>query len=205
MNPRTLRAASIFGGVLLAGLALLGWSQPWFVVVLGGQSAQHPDLHVAGDVSAPAVAALAIAAAAAFGAMAISGAFFRAVLAVLEVLLGASILVSSVLALSAPSGAVEAAVTKATSVAGLESVQALIASNTPTAWPFVTLGAGALLGVLGFGIVLTGRLWPAGGRRFEVVRFDPADPDAPGGGGREPRGAVSDWDELSGGSDPTSR
>lgn len=205
MNPRTLRTASIFGGILLAGLALLGWSQPWFVVTLAGQSAQHPPLQVAGDVSAPAVAALAIAAAATFGAMAISGTFFRAVLAVLDVLLGASIVLSAVLALGAPAAAVEAAVTKATSVAGLDSVQALIGSNTPGAWPFVTLGAGALLCVLGTAVAVTGRLWPAVGRRFDVVRFEPEDQDASGVRGEKSRGAVSDWDELSGGSDPTSR
>lgn len=206
MNPRTLRSASILGGVALAVVALLSWSQPWFVVTLTGQSSGHPDLQVAGDVSAPAVASLAVASAAAFGAIAIAGAFFRIVLAVLEAIIGGCIVLSAILALASPTGAVEAAVTKATGVAGIDSVGTLIGSNLATAWPFVALVSGVALGVLGILILLTGHRWPVAGRRYQTVKFEPADPSERNSmKDNSGDNSVSDWDELSGGADPTSR
>lgn len=200
MSPRGLRSTSILGGVVIAAIVLASWSQPWFIVTLTGQSAGHPDLQVGGDVSAPAVAALAIAAAAGFAAMAISGVFFRAVLAVLEVILGASVVLSAILAISTPVAAVEPAVTKATSVAGSDSVQALIGANVSTVWPFVALVAGILLALFSATILFTSHRWPISGRRYEAVGLEPV------GQSRENRGdsSISDWDELSGGADPTS-
>jgi uncharacterized membrane protein (TIGR02234 family) len=201
MSPRALRSASIFGGIAFAAIVLVSWSQAWFIVTLAGQSAGHPDLDVAGAVSAPAVSALAIASAAAFGAMAISGRFFRVVLAALEILIGAGIVSSAVLALAQPTSAVEAAVTKATGVAGVDSIGALIGSNAATVWPYVGAGAGAVLGLIGVMIVCTAHRWPVSGRRYETTR-----PARPAGRENSPEShSVSDWDELSGGADPTSR
>lgn len=198
MSPRLLRTVSVLGGVGLAAVALLCWSQPWFVVTLSGSSAGHPDLHVAGDVSAPAVAALAVASAAGFAAMSIAGVIFRFVLAGLEFLLGGCIALSAVLALKAPVAAVEAAVTKATSVSGTESVATLIGANPATPWPFVALASGVLLALLAIAIMASARLWPQSSRRYQAARFESAD-------ARSGESAVSDWDELSGGADPTSR
>jgi len=201
VSPRSLRLASILGGVILAAVALLSWSQSWIVVVLSGQAAPHPDLAVSGDVAAPAVAALAVAALAAFGAVAITGRFFRVVLAVLVVAIGASAVLSAVLAITDPTTAVEPAVTEATSISGTGAIAALIESLTLTAWPFVAAVSGTLLALLGIAIVLTGRSWPETGRRYETVRLEPADAHDE----RADDSSVSDWDELSGGADPTSR
>jgi uncharacterized membrane protein (TIGR02234 family) len=201
MNSRRLRSASILGGLVVAAIALVSWSQPWFLVTLANESSGHPELQVAGDIAAPAVSALAIASAAAFAAMTISGPVVRFVLAAVEVLLGASIILSGALALSSPGAAVEPAVTKATSIAGIDSVLKLIGSLNTTVWPFIALAAGALLVVVGITILLTGRSWPTAGRRYQTTSEKTAV--------NEPvtttEHAISDWDELSGGADPTSR
>ncbi len=201
MSARSLRFASILGGVAIAAIALMSWSQTWFVVSLTGQSASHPDLDVAGDVSAPAVAALAVAAAAAFAAMAISGRFFRVVLSLLVIAVGVSVVLSAALAIASPVTAVEPAVTKATSISGADSVLALIGSLDPSLWPFIAAGTGVLLALLGIAIILTGHLWPESGRRYQTVRFELADQTDQS----LENSSVSDWDELSGGTDPTSR
>lgn len=221
MTARRLKTLSLVAGVIIAGLTLMSWTQTWFVVVLGGQAAGHPPIAADGSVSAPAVSALAIACLAALGAMAISGRFFRAVLAVLQIVIGACIVLSAFLALSGSATAVASLVTDATSITGADSVAALIDSITATAWPWLALISGALLIVLGGIILGTGRRWPDSSRRYQPVRFENADgsdsprsdvvesdslepdvlePDSPGSGSPE-----SDWDSLSGGSDPTSR
>lgn len=201
MNGRRLRATSILTGVVLSALVLMSWSQAWYIVVLTGQSAGHPPLSVGGDVAAPAVAALSLAAVAACGAMAISGPFFRTVLAVLDVVLGACVVLSAALAISSPVTTVASSVTDATSVEGAGPIAELIGSLSATGWPWVALVAGILLAVLGVVIAVTGRGWPSAARRYEPVRLESA------GDGEESGSdtAVSEWDELSGGADPTSR
>jgi uncharacterized membrane protein (TIGR02234 family) len=201
VNGRRLKLTSILAGLAFAGLVLAAWSQTWYVVVLTGDSAGHPPLDVAGDVSAPALAALALAALAGFGALAISGPVFRVVLAVLEAVLGGCIVLSSALAISSPIPTVEPAVTAATSVAGTEGVAALIGSIAPTPWPAAALVGGGLLVLLALGILVTGRAWPRAGRKYEPVRFEEAE-DGSSGAGTD---AVSAWDALSTGTDPTSR
>lgn len=201
MSGRRLRTTSILAGILISGLALMSWSQTWYVVVLTGQSASHPSIAVGGDVAAPAIAALALAAVAACGAMAISGPFFRTVLAILEVILGACVALSAILAISAPVVTVASAVTEATSVEGSGPIAELIGSVNATGWQWVALVAGVLLAVLGVAIIATGRAWPSAERRYEPVRLEPVDEVQVSGSDT----AVSEWDELSGGTDPTSR
>lgn len=201
MTPRLLRSANIIAGLVLAGAALASWSQSWFVVSLTGAFADHSELHVGGDAAGPAVAALALASGAGFAAMAISGAFFRTVLALLELLIAGSIVLSASLALASPMAAIASTVTDATGLAGADAVSQLVASASATAWPFVALCAGILLAVLGLEIMITGRNWPVSGRRFEPVRFEPVE-SVESSSSPSP---VSDWDELSGGADPTSR
>lgn len=206
LKSARLKSLSLITGVVLAGLALTSWTQTWFVVVLAGPSAGHPPIAAAGDVSAPAVSALAIAALALVGAIAIAGPFFRVVLAVLQAVIGACIVLSAVLALSAPTTAVTSLVTAATSIAGESSLAGLIGSITATPWPWVALVAGGLMTVLGAFILVTGRRWPGSGRKYQPSRFEPARFEAAQSGNAEQNDSpITDWDALSGGSDPTSR
>lgn len=201
MTPRTIKSVSIFSGLIIAALALIGWSQPWYVVTLAGSLDGHVALDVGGDVGAPAVAALALASAAGFAAIAISGGFFRGVLAVLEIILGGCIILSAVVALNDPVSVVAGAVTEVSGLAGREAITPLIGEISATVWPFVTLVAGAVLAIIGLAILITGRMWPGTGRRYEPVRSETPD----GLENDSSDTAVSHWDELSGGLDPTSR
>lgn len=204
MTPGRIKSASILFGLILAALALIGWSQSWFAVTLAGSLSGHDPLHVGGDVGAPAVAALALASAAGFAAIAISGAFFRSLLAVLEVILGGCIILSAVVALTDPVQVVAGSVSEVSGLAGFDAISGLIEGTTATLWPFVTLVAGALLSLLGIVIVITGRMWPGTGRRYEPVRIERIE-RAEASENDSSDTAVSRWDELSGGSDPTSR
>jgi len=200
---RRLKSVSLLLGLLFCGAALLAGSQPWFIATLGGDSATHPPIPASGDIAAPAVAALAVAGLAGFGAMAISGPIFRFILALLQVVVGGSIALSAVLAVTAPIAAVEPLVTAATGIAGRPAVTLLIADVTATPWPWVALAAGVLLALLGATIMLTGRSWPGSTRKYQPVRFAPAE-TSPGQVAGSER-AVSDWDALSEGGDPTAR
>jgi hypothetical protein len=60
---------------------------------------------------------------------------------------------------------------------------------------------GGLLVLLALGILVTGRAWPRAGRKYEPVRFEEAE-DGSSGARTD---AVSAWDALSTGTDPTSR
>ena len=195
MSPRRLKSVILLSSVVFAALALMSWTQTWFTVSLDDSGSGHPVLSVAGDVGAPALSALALASLAATGALAIAGPVFRKILAVLQVVLGGCIALSAILAISSPTAAVGPAVTTATGVAGDGPVAALISSIDASAWPFVALFCGVVIVVSAAFALLGSSNWPNSARKYEPVRFEPA--DARGS-------AISDWDTLSGGKDPTS-
>jgi uncharacterized membrane protein (TIGR02234 family) len=182
-----------------AGLALLAWTQPWFTATLVGDSAGHPPLAAAGDHAAPALSALALAALAATGALAIAGPVFRVLLAALQLVLGGCIVLSCALGLADPIGALEPLVTAATSVAGREAVIGRLGDVAVTGWPFAALVAGVLLILADLAVLVTGRHWPGPARRYQAVRFERDSAT----GATSSDGAVSDWDALSEGGDPT--
>lgn len=211
---KRLRLLLILTVLVASTLALLAWTQPWGTLdvtvsgVAGGGAIEQ--IEVDGGIAAPAITALALAGFALAGALTIAGPVIRVVLGVLEILLGASVVVSAFLALSAPAGAGAAAVTAATGIAGRDSVADAVLDSTTTGWPYLALTAGVLMAVTGLLIVFTTRRWPSATKRYQSVRFEPATTDAAGvtpepgpEPSREPD-AVVDWDELSRGEDPTS-
>ena len=189
MSPRRLKLSLLLAGIVLSGIIFLAWTQVWFSVTLD----DGPVLGVAGDVGAPAVSTLALTGLVLIGALAIAGPFFRAELGVLQALLGATIVLSGVLALMDPTAASAAVITEATAVAGKEAVAGMVASAAVTAWPWISTISGGLLAILGIIVLMTGRLWPVSSRKYSAIRTSPA-------GGGDP---VEDWDSLSSGSDPT--
>ena len=80
---------------------------------------------------------MTLAALALIAALTLAGNIFRRVLGVLEVLIGASIVLAAVVALSDPVAASAKLVTKATGVAGEASVRSLVASVGQTPWPWI--------------------------------------------------------------------
>ena len=196
-KPRRYKSRALIATILLSGLILLTWTGEWFTVtVSGGGVAKTEVLSIAGDVAAPGLVALALAGLALAAALAIAGPFFRYVLGILQVLLGFTVALSSFVALSNPVRAAESAVTTATGISGSTSVAALVTAHTVSAWPYLAAVFGILTMAVGVFIFVTNRRWPSSSRRYQAIRLEEAEP------GSNP---VSDWDTLSGGSDPTSR
>jgi uncharacterized membrane protein (TIGR02234 family) len=194
MAPRRLKLVTILVGVLLAGVGLLTWTQPWFRVVVESPQGGRLDLTAAGDVAGSPVSALSLAALALVGALTIAGRVFRVVLGLLQVALGASIAVTAGTALADPVRAAGSVVTDATGVDGQDSLRALVSSTSATPWPWLALVVGVLAALLGVAIVVTSGAWPQAGRKYTATRLVPADPTS------DPSAT---WDSLSVGDDPT--
>jgi uncharacterized membrane protein (TIGR02234 family) len=194
MNPRRLKLYTILIGLALAGIALLAYTQTWIQIHASSPQGGTVNVPSSGSIAAPALSALAFAGLALFGAITIAGRGFRVVLGALEVILGICVVAASLVALTNPVKAAQGAITTVTGVDGAESVRNLVLSHSVTAWPFVALVTGVAMAVLGVGVIVTSKNWPAGTRRYQAVRI--VDPDAP----TDP---VVAWDTLTTGSDPT--
>ncbi|QNE46861.1 Trp biosynthesis-associated membrane protein [Glaciihabitans sp. INWT7] len=209
MSPRRLKNVTLLAAIVLSGLTLLTWTGEWFSLTLRESATGHPVLSVTGDVAAPALIALALASLALVAALAMSGPLFRVVLGVLQVVIGFTVALSAILAVSNPVHASEAAISAVTGVGGSKSIAALVTAVSQSAYPVIAIAVGILTAVLGVVVLVTGRRWPGSSGRYRqpVVLEDPE--AGSGGDDSEPEDAaahaVSDWDTLSGGSDPTSR
>ena len=109
------------------------WTGEWFSITLRESATGHPVLSVAGDVAAPALIALALASLALVAALAIGGPFVRVVLGVLQVVIGFTVALSAVLAVSTPVRASESAISAVTGVGGSKSIAALVSAVSQTA------------------------------------------------------------------------
>lgn len=196
MSARRLKSSTLLAVVAVSALTLLAWTQSWFTVALSGTDASTTSISVAGSVAAPALSALSLAGLALVAALAISGPVLRMLFGVLELALGAGVVLSSLAAIGSPVAASASAVTKVTGLSGAASVAHLVTSVSPSAWPWVAVALGAIAAALGVVVLLTTRRWPGSTGRYQ---------SAPAAENRKSPNRVSDWDELSGGSDPTSR
>jgi len=186
MTDRRLKLTILLAGLALNGVIFLAWTQEWIAVVLDDGTV----LAVTGDTAAPAVSALALSGLVLIGALAIAGPFFRVVLGVLQSALGATIVLSGMLAILGPAAASASVVATATGVEGGES---LVGSAALGVWPFASTISGALLVVLGVITVVTSRRWPGATRKYSAVRTEAVDEGD----------TVQSWDALSSGDDPT--
>jgi uncharacterized membrane protein (TIGR02234 family) len=207
VSGRRLKHSAILGVVLLAALELTASTQPWSELVLAAATGDGQRIEVAGTVAAPALSALALAGLALAAALAIAGPAFRVVLGLLQAILGGSVVLAASTALGDPVRAGASLVTDATAIAGEQSVAALVASSSSTAWPVVALVCGGLTALLGIGVLATTRRWP-GAAAKRASRFEPADGYGHGASTmRTDEGDIDpvvSWDELSRGDDPTS-
>jgi len=185
-----LKLISLVGIAALAALLFADWSQTWFTLTLQGKP-----FPVSGQVAGGALSALALASLALIAALAIAGRFFRPILGVLLALLGVCVIAVSAFAIGNPVVTATSAITKATGVAGTQSVERLVSATSLTAWPVVAIVLGVIMTLLGLAIAPTSRSWPDSGRKYTRSRMVAADPDA-----SDP---VQEWDALSEGDDPT--
>lgn len=192
MTGARLKLISLLGIALLAVLLFADWSQNWFTLTV--QGAPFP---VSGQVAGSALSALALASLALIAALAIAGPFFRVVLGILQALLGVCVVAVSAFAIADPVVSATSAITKATGVAGTQSVAALVTATSVTAWPVVAIVLGVLLTLLGLAIAPTARSWPVSGRKYSRTRLEAPEADE--------LDSVQEWDALSEGDDPTGR
>jgi len=185
-----LKLISLVGIAALAALLFADWSQTWFTLTVQGKP-----FPVSGQVAGGALSALALASLALIAALAIAGRFFRPILGVLLALLGVCVIAVSAFAIGNPVVAATSAITKATGVAGTQSVGRLVTATSLTAWPVVAIVLGVLMTLLGLAIAPTARSWPDSGRKYSRSRLTAPDHDA-----QDP---VLEWDALSEGDDPT--
>ena len=190
MTGGRLKLISLVGIAALAALLFADWSQTWFTLTVQGKP-----FPVSGQIAGGALSALALASLALIAALAIAGRFFRPILGVLLALLGVCVIAVSAFAISNPVVAATSAITKATGVAGTQSVDRLVTATSLNAWPVVAIVLGVLMTLLGLAIAPTARSWPDSGRKYSRSRLTASDPDA-----QDP---VLEWDALSEGDDPT--
>jgi hypothetical protein len=194
---RRTKALALLLVLATSAATFLGWSQDWSTLRIGGQA---PALvPVAGSVAAPALSALALSSLALAGALAIAGRVLRVVLGVLQVLIGATVALTALAAISGPVQAGEAAVTTVTGVAGSAAVADLVVGWTTTPWGPVALAAGIASALTGVLVAVTGPRWPTGRSRYDAPDDAPARRIVP------TEDPVAAWDSLSGGADPTRR
>jgi hypothetical protein len=206
MTARRLKSFTLIAAIVLSGLTLLVWTGEWYSLTLRESATGRPVLSVAGDVAAPALIALALASLALVAALAIAGPFFRVVLGVLQVAIGFTVGLSSALAEANPVGASAAAISAVTGVAGSKPLASIVTSVSQTAYPVMAIAVGILTMALGVFVLVTARRWPVSSARYrQPVVLENADLDSPQRTHDIADDAVSDWDSLSGGSDPTAR
>ena len=186
MTPGRLKLSVILGAALLGALSLAAWTQPWFTLDVTGA---HPVV-VTGQVAAPALSALGLAALALAAALSIAGVVVRYVLGGLHALIGVLAAASSVIAILNPIRASLPAVTAVVGESGLTAVSALVTSVSLTVWPWVAVLLGVLTAALGIVTLATARRWPGPTRKYESA---PSRDDSP----------AAHWDALSAGDDPT--
>lgn len=224
MTGRRAKYSTMLLLVVGSGLALLAATQPWFTIRLSDTAEHATTVTVAGSVAAPALTALALAGLALTAALAIAGPVFRIVLALLGILLGVSVLVSAITAVSDAVRASASAITTATGVAGDASIHHLVHTVETAFWPWLAVAAGVLILLASAAVVVFSRLWPGPSRKYQTrfagedgrpadeVVAEATEEDDPASEDSGTRGAptsldrdtaIDSWDDLTRGDDPT--
>lgn len=190
---RSKRTALVLA-VLAAAVGLLSWSQDWFVFEYLVE-AETVAASVPGSVAAPALLTLSLAGLACVAGLALAGPVMRRVVAVLQILLGATIALTSLVPLMDPVRTAAPVASEATGIEGAASTAALVAADSvqPALWPWLAFPAAAGHALAGVLVLRTARTWPEAHGRFRSR------------GEREngPTGRAWQWDALSDGEDPT--
>lgn len=203
MTGGRLKLLTIVAIVVGAGLGLAGATQTWYTVTLSAASGHAAPVLVSGSDASPALTALSLAGLALALALAISGRIARAIVGVIGVILGATVIFASV-GDPRDSAGVRDVVSKATGITGTAAVRPLIDKVDASAWPILALIGGIVIVLGSLAAVTTGARWPGGSRRYDAVRFEGADGQTSVTSQERPGDtAVDDWDELTRGDDPS--
>jgi len=187
--------------IALAGaIALIGSTQTWVTISLSQGAAAFSSLVITGQKLNSSLSPVAIAALACALALTIAGPVFRRMLGVLAALLGAGLATLGAIALADSTAASAASIGEATGILG-DAQAELVSSVNVTAWPAITIVAGALLVIAGAAVLVLGGRWRSGGRKYQSAALSAKEPSA----GDDPveRDRISDWDAMNSGQDPT--
>ena len=165
---RRVKYLTLLALVVGSGLGLLSATQTWFAIQVTDVANHAGTVTVAGSAAAPALTALSLAGLALTAALAIAGPAFRVVLALLGILLGASIVYSALAVLGDPLRAAGGAITSATGVAGEASLRRLVQSTTTEFWPWLAVVGGALVVLAAALAIVFLRAWPGPSRKYQA-------------------------------------
>jgi uncharacterized membrane protein (TIGR02234 family) len=165
---RRVKYLTLLALVVGSGLGLLSATQTWFTIQVTDVANHAGTVTVAGSAAAPALTALSLAGLALTAALAIAGPAFRVVLALLGILLGASIVYSALAVLGDPLRAAGGAITSATGVAGEASLRRLVQSTTTEFWPWLAVVGGVLVVLAASLAIVFLRAWPGPSRKYQA-------------------------------------
>ncbi len=188
------RSLAVSGFLLAGAVGVISSTQTWLTVE---RADAGEAILVPGASALPLLAPLSLAVLALGIAVAIVGPVVRLIFGVLG-LAAALFLATTTIQLlaSEPLAAVATTVTETTGLAGADAVADVVRSIGVSAWPAMTLVGWAILLLAALLVLLTGRRWRSGGRRYRT--------DAPHAAVETgPVDAIDSWDDLSRGTDPT--
>ena len=181
-----------------SGLVVLAAGRTW-VTALPADVPGVTTVHAAGSQVAPAASALALTGAAAAVALLVTGRVGRRLAAVVLLLAGLGVVVTTLLVVADPAGAAEGAVSAATGRTG-----GAVPATTLSGWVWLALAGGLLVAGCGAYAVARAASWPAPGRRYETASQGSTPAPGAGGSAAAPApDAIGAWDALSRGDDPT--
>ncbi|QCU79405.1 hypothetical protein E7744_08140 [Citricoccus sp. SGAir0253] len=185
---------------IVAGAAVLGaGAQPW-VEATRLTGVPGDAVATTGNQAAAVVPAMALVGMASGVALSMARRAGRIVTALLLVLAGGATVAAALAAVLDPAGAA------ATQVSAATGTTAAAGAYAVTAWPWVTLAAGAGLALCGLAVLALGRGWRSS-RRHDAASRPAAGATAAGAAGAGTGAGTVDeidaWDELTRGEDPT--
>ncbi|WP_314423897.1 Trp biosynthesis-associated membrane protein [uncultured Microbacterium sp.] len=191
---RRARPIAVLGFLAAGSLGIISSTQTWLTVA---RADAGEAIFVPGASALPLLAPLSLAVLALGLALSIAGRAVRLVLGLLAAATALFLGWSTLQLLTGePLDAVGATVTETTGLAGSAAIADVVASIEVSAWPYATLVGWFVLLAAAALVLVTGRRWTSGGRRY---RTDAAhDTHATG-----PVDAIDSWDDLSRGTDPT--
>ncbi|HJX79569.1 Trp biosynthesis-associated membrane protein [Glutamicibacter sp.] len=191
MNKHLSARNTALLGVLGALLGLWTATRTWITVDVESGTVQVPQIIVAGSTAAASVTAVCVAVLAGALALLIAGKIARYIIGVITVLAGASVITSGISALANPQAAAASAVAEATGLTTSAGDYAV------SAWPAITVLAGAVIVLQGLLVLVISGRWKKSSkydRKVDTAGQPPADAQSRG---------ISDWEQLSKGEDPT--
>lgn len=190
----------ILGLLLVSLVLLLASTQVWVGFELAEGAAAVDEIELQGQNAGLGTMPIAIALIAISVVLAISGRIARVVLSLLAALLGGWVAYASWRFIGGSRSAVIEAgsgpLSEATGLGDAEH-EAVVSAVHASPWPIVAAVAGAVVVLLAVAVLVLGRAWGQGGRKYGVtsrrerVRAEDGD-------------RIAEWDALSEGDDPTS-